>query len=491
MFDERQLDYPPGIREKLDTLPLAVRLRADELYRGHRPAPSGGEAARVWEACIAEAVNPLETVDAKPDKPKKEKAKRQGSEVNLPEVAPWADPVDGATLLDEIVGALKRFVVMLAAATDTIALWVVHAHAIGAADYSPILTISSPMKECGKTTLQQRLIRRLVPRAVPSVNISGPALFRLIEATGATVLLDEFDSLGPEAKETLRNLLNAGVGRDDAFVYRIIGDKHELRQFAVFGPKSIALNGRLSETLDSRSIVIRLERKKKEEHVERLRRRRADAVLTPLQRKAARWAKDNMERLRECEPEIPSDLSDRACDLWEPLLAVADIAGGDWPKRARDAALALSLCRVEETGIKVELLADICAVWDSRDEDRMPSRDLVAALVEMKDRSWAEWRGRPLTQNGLAYLLKGFEIYPKDYRFPDGTKGKGYERAAFQDAIARYVPRRGLGTGDVSHLSRPENGELPEPRLECLGVSVQTTPLEHGDAWEGPEGRQL
>jgi hypothetical protein len=39
---------------------------------------------------------------------------------------------------------------------------------------------------------------------------------------------------------------------------------------------------------------------------------------------------------------VPYGLNDRACDNWSPLLAIADLAGGEWPQRARAAALDLS-----------------------------------------------------------------------------------------------------------------------------------------------------
>lgn len=425
--------------------------------------------AAVWAAAI-DATGKIESTAPEPEKP--EKRARAGSELSLPDVDRWETPVDGAALLDEISATLRRFVVMSPEAADGVSLWTVHAHGIQAADYSPILTISSPVKGCGKTTLQQRLLRRLVPRAVPSCNMSAASLFRLIEATSGTVLFDEFDSLNPEAKEALRNLINAGVGRDDAYVYRVDGDKkRELRRFAVFGPKSIALNGRLPETLEDRSIVVRLERKTKEEHVERLRRRRADEVLTPLQRKAARWTQDHHEEIRETEPEIPSSLNDRAADLWEPLLAIADVAGGEWPGRARRAALFLSSGSPEERGLKEQLISDSVGVFHAKEATRLSSAELVSGLVEMEGRPWAEWyKGRPMTTNGLAKQLKGFGIRPKSIR--EGEKVvRGYELADFSNAVSRYGSCSGSSDGFEASAS------------QCSGVADEIPPTGLGDVF--------
>ena len=70
----------------------------------------------------------------------------------------------------------------------------------------------------------------------------------------------------------------------------------------------------------------------------------------------------------------------RAADNWEPLLAVAEVAGGDLPARARQAALAA--CGVEEEpSYGAMLLADIRDVFEEKGDDRMSSADLDAALV--------------------------------------------------------------------------------------------------------------
>jgi hypothetical protein len=135
---------------------------------------------------------------------------------------------------------------------------------------------------------------------------------------------------------------------------------------------------------------------------------------------------------------LPDELGDRAQDVWEPLLAAADIAGGNWPEHARLAARRLSANENAEDGSAgVLLLADIKRVFTERDSDRLPTEVLLDALRELDESPWSEWYGRPLSARGLARLLKPYAIGPHS----DGTS-RGYKREAFEDAWARYLPRK-------------------------------------------------
>jgi putative DNA primase/helicase len=184
-----------------------------------------------------------------------------------------------------------------------------------------------------------------------------------------------------------------------------------------------------------------------------LRRRRPDEPVKPfrfdrtghldqLARKGARWAADNTDRIRAADPDtdMPDGIFDRAADNWRPLLAIADAASGEWPARARGAAQSASGANGDDQSIGANLLADIRAIFAERRVDRLPSVELVEALVAIESRPWAEWkRGKAITANGLARLLVSFGITPGTIRTANGTP-KGYQLAQFEDAFARYLP---------------------------------------------------
>jgi len=363
---------------------------------------------------------------------------RQGQSIILSDPDPWPEPVGGTQLLEDLERALTRHLVLPEGASTAIALWTVNAHAHEASEIAPYLGVTSPVKRCGKTTLFQ-VLSVLVPRPLFTSNITPAAVFRSVEAFEPTLLIDEADTFLALSDE-MRGILNAGHSRVTAYVVRTVGDEHEPRRFSTWCPKAIGLIGKLPSTLEDRSIEIRMRRRAKTEQVERFREKKLVA-LKPLGRRAARWATDNLAELRAADPEVPEELDDRAADNWRPLIAIADLAGGEWPKRARDAARLLSGGeRRADTSAGIQLLAAIRDVFESSQRDRLPSSKIAEQLTEREDRPWAAWKqGRPITAHQIAQILKPFEIGPKGIRVGAKTL-RGYERAQFEDAFERYLP---------------------------------------------------
>ncbi len=142
-----------------------------------------------------------------------------GSPLQLRELEPYASPVNGAILLDRLVRLVRRYVVLPLEDARTVALWIVHAHAVDAADITPRLCITSPQKRCGKTRLIE-IIGQTTPLALAASNISKAAVFRAIEAAHPTLLIDEADTFLTDNEE-LRGILNSGHSRGTAYVIRL------------------------------------------------------------------------------------------------------------------------------------------------------------------------------------------------------------------------------------------------------------------------------
>ena len=297
------------------------------------------------------------------------------------------------------------------------ALWIAHTYAMQCWWISPIAALVSPTKRCGKTTLVE-LITGMVARALPASNISPAALFRVVERYQPTLLLDEFETYGRDSDE-LRGIVNAGHTRNTAVVVRCVGDTHEPTRFRTWCAKLVALIGKPADTILDRAIVVEMRRKTESESVERLRRDRLEAESGPLRRQLRRWVDDGAEILRTADPEVPEALNDRAADNWRPLLSLADLAGGDWPARAREAALILSATEDrdnEEAGVR--LLVDSFGIFEQADgAEQLPSADLTKALVALEEAPWAEWsNGRPLTAAKLSRLLGRFGVHSTKLR---------------------------------------------------------------------------
>lgn len=364
---------------------------------------------------------------------------RQGQALALTVPESWPDPVDGRELLAELEGVVTRYVALPQGGATATALWALFTYVHDASVISPNLGLSSPEKRCGKTTLLS-IIGQLVRRAVPASNISTAALFRSVEEYSPTLLIDEAETFIGE-REEMRGILNAGHQRANAYVIRTVGDDHQPRIFSTWCPKAFALIGRLPETLEDRSIVIPMRRRVPGEEVERLRLDRLD--LGDTCRKMARWAADHLEALRTADPGMPEELNDRAADNWRPLLAIADLVGGDWPTRARKASEVLSVSSRDGDGdssVRTLLLQDVRDLFELHRTDQVSSEQILKALDQMDDRPWPEWkRGQPITQRGVAKLLEPFGVRPKQLWFSREGKKRGYIKADFEDVWKRYL----------------------------------------------------
>jgi putative DNA primase/helicase len=401
------------------------------------------------------------TVDALDKLVRRARAEAEEAESALPHwnVEPWGAEVPGAKLLDDIERVFRRYIVLPEGAGVALALWALHAWTMDAGDISPFLVLVSPTKRCGKTNALI-VLYYLSPRSELASNISASALFRYIEAVRPTLLIDEADSFLKDNEE-MRGILDSGHTKTAAHVIRNveINGEHKPRRFSTWAPKAIATIRALADTLEDRAIVVQLQRKPKTASVVRLRKRDNDEFAL-LRRQAARWADDNFSRLADPEPDIPEVLNDRAADNWRPLLAIADLAGGSWPKRGRDAACLLSGEGHDTTSINVELLADIRLAFGETDIIR--SADLVTKLTSDPERPWAEWRhGKPLTQKRLASLLRPFCIVPETVSIPGLADAKGYRRVRFEEAWEAYLPGQNTCTHQIptSEASKRRNAD--------------------------------
>jgi putative DNA primase/helicase len=383
-------------------------------------------------------------------------------------VEPWGDSIAGGELLDAIKQTFERYIVLPKGAGEALALWTLHAWTMDAGEISPFLVFVSPTKRCGKTSALI-VLYYLTPRSELASNISPSALFRYVENVRPTLLIDEADTFVKDNEE-LRGILNCGHTKAAANVVRNveINGEHQPRRFSTWAPKAIATIRALADTLEDRAIVVQLQRKPKAAKVARLRKRDSEEFAI-LRRKAARWAEDNFPQLGDPDPAIPESLNDRAADNWRPLLAIADLAGGSWPARAREAACLLSGEGHDTTSLNVELLADIRVAFDKGDGevDAIRSVDLVTKLTADPERPWASWKkGKALTQRQLGGLLQPFGIVSETVRVTGYADAKGYSRVRFKEAWEAYLP----GQNTLAHQDPPSDPSK-RPNADETGTS--------------------
>lgn len=403
-----------------------------------------------------------------------------------------------ADLLEQVEAFLRRFVVMDPDACTAVTLWVAHVYAFRAWDTTPYLAVTSATKRSGKSRLLEVLELLLgEQRALFTANISPASLYRVVDRSpGRALLIDEQDRIGnKERQEELSGLFNSGWRRRGGSVVRVVGQGTSMRpeNFATFSPKVLAGIGTLPDTVADRSIPIRMRPRLRSEVVERLRDRDAEEQAVPIRVELSTWAsEDVVEQLRRARPALPDAIHDRAQDVWEPLLALADSAGGAWPDRARAAAVRLGeasdAISDQSTGLlALEHVRD--TFHDRGNPEAIWSEDLLAALVARDDGPWAErWggyidTGRPQSAaQRLARILHPFDVSPRQVRIGGKTK-KGYVRTDLADAWARHLTATGraetTGTGETSLVGTTSGVSavtaVSASRSEADGVEASPT----------------
>ena len=306
-------------------------------------------------------------------------------------------------------------------------------------------------------------LEKLANRPLIAANITPSALFRVIEETQPTLLIDEADTF-LRGRNAMQGILNAGYDREGAYVMRVAGRaepfttgdarfaegnegrrswaKTRLARYSVWCPKVMAGIGTLPETLADRCVVITMQRKAPADACERLRTLRSEEVRS----RCAAFVRERSGEIAKAEPEIPGELNDRAADIWEPLLVIADLAGGEWPALARKAAQQLSV-RQSSTEAVGHLLREVCALFTQAGRERMFSREILAGLENLSGRPWESLRkGRELSAWWLGAQLREAGMQRRTIRI-EGEVGKGYALEELAEAMERWECSRAGDAG--------------------------------------------
>jgi len=347
----------------------------------------------------------------------------------------------GAELLDAVETFVGRFVAYPSGhARLAHVLWIAHTHFMDSWESTPRIAFLSPEPGSGKSRCLE-VTEPLVPRPVHAVNTTPAYLFRKVsdEAGPPTILYDEIDTVfGPKAKdnEDIRGMLNAGH-RKGAVAGRCVvrGKIVETEELPAYCAVALAGLNDLPDTIMSRSVVVRMRRRAPNEKVEPWRLRINAPQAKPIRGALAAWAAESAERIKW--PELPPEIQDRNADVWEALVAVADLAGGDWPNRARESAVSLvSDSMAGAPSIGVQLLTDLRGIFAGR--DALSTEAILTALHKMDERPWNDLRGKPVDARWLSRQLNKYGIKSGTVRTPEGTL-KGYKAVDLHDPWTRYV----------------------------------------------------
>ncbi len=354
-----------------------------------------------------------------------------------PPLAPTTTPaLDAAAVLDAVRAAFERFTVQQTAHHYVaLTVYTLYTHVAGHFDIAPRLVITSAEKRSGKTRTLE-LLGELVADPFHTINATPAVLFSRIAADPAhppTVIFDEADAVfgtsAADRHEDLRALINGGFQRNKPFSRMRGGIPTD---FETFAPLILAGIGDMPDTITDRSVFIRIKRRRPEQHVEPYRMRQAGAALHPLRDHLARIAETAGHEFAQYRP--PTNLADRSADVWEPLYASADLAGGSWPELTREAGayLAYDAERVALPSEGIECLRDIAAALGPRlgAGGLIETGDLLDRLAALPDTAWTDLTGRR-----LALILKPYGVHPTRT-----NAFRGYRLAAVDEAVRTWLP---------------------------------------------------
>lgn len=434
-----------GVQRSLRALTGWLESRTARVRHVILPQGMGDPKVGLDDFLSAYSVTELAALAREPAQVKPAAAPAAASQPELPP----AERQDGAALLDDVHKFTGRYVAFpSAAAAAAVTLWAAHSHAVTSFDSTPRVALLSPEPGSGKTRTLE-VLELLTPRPMHALNATVAAIFRSIEAERPVLLIDECDAIftrrgKDDTNEELRALLNAGH-RKGATIPRCTGLQHEVHQFPVYAAVALAGLGDLPATLMSRAVVIRMRRRAPGETVEPFRHRLAAPGGHALRDRLAAWAVQVKGTLETSYPDMPPGVTDRPADVWEPLLAIADAAGGDWPERARAACTELAAAaETGEASLGVRLLADLAGVFGAADQ--LPTAVILDRLHKLDEAPWAALgkAGKPLDARGLATRLRGYGVTSTTIREGDTTP-KGYRAEDLADPWTRYVPETRTG----------------------------------------------
>jgi hypothetical protein len=406
-------------------------------------------------------------------------------------LVPWQGVSD---TLDQIVRELHRFLVMSERDAQIIALWIVHTHVFlrEIFDHTPHLIVWSETHGCGKTTLRQ-IISRLAANveAVDSVNGSEFIAFlrRLAAIKNDPLIFEQYNELGllgpgirtylmDEAERydftgLLIRLINAAHGRDGSAWGR------DGSHVPIFAPMAMFRRHDPRYILDlaptvSRAILIEMKVRdpdnpdhKREEFRSRNRFVRRLALLRQQISTLVQGMKEDFEKWL---PEEGFLKGNRVADNWEPLCAIADLAGGHWGKTAREIAKSQQfdpndfVMRTRHapdmSKVKSRIMAHLmslathrCSRTELHEEvfsNNIPAAALQAAIQELQDERKITTQTVPPGNKGGRRTMMLELVVPVDRGDPpdDGSEPKndGNATLAIQEGASATRAARATGS---------------------------------------------
>ena len=361
-------------------------------------------------------------------------------------IEPWEGNYDIEELFHAVSDTVFQSVALSHEQAAAVTLWIYLTYFVRAAnedqllEHAPILLISSPERQCGKSTLRE-LVSELVNNPFDVMNASVASLFRLINAKQPTLLMDEADTFLVHNQELI-GIFNNGYKRDGKVIRQGGKNYEDTLEFSTWGTKCITGILALPPTLESRCIKIKLKRKRQDQSV--LRKSEILAKnpnhFLDLKRKIIRFVNDNESTIRQKRVTMPVSLDDRTQDNWRGIFQMASFISQEVLSEANTAAHALCKTTNDSTSEGIELLTDLKQGFSENyiTGKFIASEDITKYLNSLDDRVWRTLSKEGISPYRLAQVLKPYELAPRQVK-TNAKPVRGYYLSDLEELFLRYL----------------------------------------------------
>lgn len=303
------------------------------------------------------------------------------------------------------------------------ALWAAMTYIYRDLDTVPYLCMTSLTKRSGKTLFGIDLLRQVCSQALNATAMSGPVLWRKLQANNGGVLFaDEAEALASEAASKLRSALNIGYKRGQTVPIVVGGDVIDM---PVFGPKCFVLIGDVNDTLRDRSIVLYMRRATPEAELKLTR-----YVSTTVEAEAQQLVVALADAMMDAKDEIIKTyrnhkgltwLPARDAEIWLSLFSIVEVMAPERVKELMRVATDMAADKTsdsmsysaeaardaekkaERAEFCIKLIRDLAIVCGNR--KYVLSEEIVGALKDLPTAPWRRYKGRGINEQDIGYLL--------------------------------------------------------------------------------------
>jgi hypothetical protein len=348
--------------------------------------------------------------------------------------------IDGSKLLDDLAQYIGHWIELRPEWLALVTLWSVATYFKDMANVRPMLPVSTSGPNCGKSHLLD-VLAAIASRALIEDGSQSTAGMARTLANGEydSLLVDEASDFMQRAESA--RFINALYNPNRAFTRCDPKTYNPVHMWPSGFLLTAGVNLSVHRHTPTKCYVVPLLITRTRRELPHWDLAKVQEAGEPLKLRTQEWCDVNRDSVRDAiEPAYRNAKqwceSDRHCQNWEIVLAIADIAGGSWPERAMNACriahdkLAPTMESCFLTDLEAALQDDTVQNEVTRYSGYVRGDTLCDAFKQLPNEVW-----EALDVTRLGNLFSNYDgVTSERQRTPDGRK-RVYEYAAIQSML--------------------------------------------------------